>query len=84
MIPLLDFPGRQGQWPLGFPLLDFPGVQVNGPWVSLRTQFGGYGGEVGDQDQEGGAEDNQNQQGGDDLVRLINASLVRLMADEGT
>ena len=56
MIPLLDFPGRQGQWPLGFPLLDFPGVQVNGPWVSLRAQYGGQGGEGGDQEQEGGAE----------------------------
>ena len=27
MIPLLDFPGRLGQWPLGLPLLDFPGVR---------------------------------------------------------
>ena len=40
MIPLLDFPGRLGQWPLGLPLLDFPGVQVNGPWVSQRAQGG--------------------------------------------
>ena len=33
-------------------------------WVSLRAEYGGEGGEGGDQYQ-GGAEDNQNQQGGD-------------------
>ena len=45
VMPLLDLPGRPGQWPLGFPLLDLPGVQVNGPWVSLRAHFWPQGGD---------------------------------------
>ena len=50
MIPLLDLPGRPGQWPLGFPLLDLPGRLGQWPlgftkrsiWAKGGADFEGF------------------------------------------
>ena len=68
MIPLLDFPGGPGQWPLGFPLLDFPGPSGQWPLGFTESTIWAQGGAVsrrswqcshGQEGGRGGAEQDQ-------------------------
>ena len=55
-------------------------------WVSLRAQYGGQGGEqeINTKEEMRTIKINKGETECGDLVRLINASLGRLMADEST